>query len=162
MRTIFIGKIPDSLSDNDLENIFRTAGSLRRWIRAYDADSKPCTFGFAEYEDAESLETAIEVLQDLEVPAKRPEPKQDQNGMNTDIEKVTLLVQVDDASRNYADEWRQKRGDDETAVQFRIDSAKEMLASALADVFNPSYSNLDLDGDAAMHDAENKADPITG
>jgi RNA recognition motif-containing protein len=162
MRTIFIGKIPESLSDDDLENILRAAGSLRRWTRAYDADSKPCTFGFAEYEDAESLETATEVLQDIEVPAKRPEPNSDQNGLRTDIEKVRLLIQVDDASRRYAEEWREKRGDDESAVQFRIDTAKELLASVLTDIYNPSFSAMDVDRDAIMHDGENKADPVTG
>jgi RNA recognition motif-containing protein len=162
MRTIFIGKIPESLTEEDLENILRAAGSLRRWTRAYDADSTACTFGFAEYEDAESLETATEVLQDIEVPAKRPEPSQGQNGSRTDVEKVKLLVQVDDASRRYAEEWREKRGDDESAVQFRIDSAKELLASVLADIYNPSFSIMEVDRDAIMHDSDNKADPITG
>jgi hypothetical protein len=65
---------------------------LRKWTRAYDGDSKPCTFGFAEYEDAESLETATEVLQGIEVPAKKPEPKQDQTETNGEIVKVKLLV----------------------------------------------------------------------
>jgi RNA recognition motif-containing protein len=102
MRTIFIGKIPEGVSDNDLDNILRAAGSLRKWTRAYDADGKPCTFGFAEYEDAESLETATEVLQDIEVPAKRPEPKQDQNESSPGIEKVKLLVRSLFPSCNYS------------------------------------------------------------
>jgi RNA recognition motif-containing protein len=92
MRSIFIGKIPEGVSDSDLDNILRAAGSLRKWTRAYDADGKPCTFGFAEYEDAESLETATEVLQDIEVPAKRPDPKQEQNGQSSGMEKIKLLV----------------------------------------------------------------------
>jgi hypothetical protein len=94
MRTIFIGKIPSSVSDDDLFNVLKAAGNLRRWSRAFDTNNKPCTFGFAEYEDAESLETAAEILQDIEVPAKKIEPKRDQNG-DTDmkhVEKVKLLV----------------------------------------------------------------------
>lgn len=92
MRSIFIGKIPPSMSDMDIENILRAAGSLRKWTRAYDADTKPCTFGFAEYEDAESLETATEVLQGIEVPAKKTELKPDQGETNGEIERVKLLV----------------------------------------------------------------------
>ena len=35
-----------------------------------DTDNKVYRFGFAEYEDPESLATAIEVLKDVEVPVK--------------------------------------------------------------------------------------------
>jgi hypothetical protein len=105
MRTIFVGKISPAITDNDLERILRAAGSLRRWTRAYDVDNKPCTFGFAEYEDAESLETAAEVLPEVEVPAKKPEKpevkseiKVEENGEENrgtkGVEKVKLLVRM--------------------------------------------------------------------
>src|ERR1700712_2508043 len=93
MRTIFVGKISPAITDNDLERILRAAGSLRRWTRAYDADSKPCTFGFAEYEDAESLETAAEVLPEVEVPAKKVEIKSE-NGDSKEVVKTKLLVRL--------------------------------------------------------------------
>ena len=72
-RTIFIGNIMNGISDDELESLLRTAGSLRRWTRATDADSKPCTFGFAEYEDVESLGTASQVLteRDIEIPIQK-------------------------------------------------------------------------------------------
>ena len=72
-RTIFIGNITNGINDENLERILRTAGSLRRWTRAIDADSKPCTFGFAEYEDVESLGTAAEIFKerDIEIPAQK-------------------------------------------------------------------------------------------
>jgi RNA recognition motif-containing protein len=162
MRTIFIGKIPQAVSDDALERVLRAAGGLRRWTRAYDADGKACTFGFAEYEDAESLETAAEVLPDVEVPAKKVEAKQEENGETTARERTKLLVQVDEASKKYAEEWREKRGEDESALQFRIDSAKESLANVIMDIFNPSYNGADADGDIGMNDTEIKADPVTG
>lgn len=72
VRTIFVGGITEGAGgDEGIERILRTAGNLRRWIRATDADNKACRFGFAEYEDPESLGTAVEVLRDVEVPAKR-------------------------------------------------------------------------------------------
>lgn len=88
--------------DAGLERLLRAVGSLRRWTRAYDADNKPCTFGFAEFEDAESLETAAEVLQDVQVPSKKIVPKSAEENIKTEegdaeegeaeVEKSTLLV----------------------------------------------------------------------
>lgn len=97
-RTIFVGNIMEGVGgDQGLERILRTAGSLRRWTRATDADNKPCRFGFAEYEDAESLETAAAIFRDVEVPLKRQEPKakQETDGAgeeNGEVEKAKLLV----------------------------------------------------------------------
>jgi hypothetical protein len=64
---------------------------LRRWIRATDADEKPCRFGFAEYEDPESLEVAVEILKDVEVPVKIQTPRAE-GDEEQEIEKSKLLV----------------------------------------------------------------------
>lgn len=72
-RTIFVGNITEGCGgDEGMQRILGVAGGLRRWIRCVDADNKTCTFGFAEYEDADSLSTACEIFQDIEVPSKRP------------------------------------------------------------------------------------------
>lgn len=167
MRTIFIGKIPNAINDEALERILRAAGGLRRWTRAYDADGKACTFGFAEYEDAESLETAADVLPEVEVPTARPTAKKETIKTEDEEEelkpeKAKLLVQVDEASKNYAQEWREKRGEDDSAHQFRVDGANDALASVLVDLFNPAYNGHDTSGDINMNDVDIKADPVTG
>ena len=95
-RTIFVGGITEgSGGDEGIENILQCAGSLRRWIRAMDADNKACRFGFAEYEDPESLATAIEVLKDVEVPVK-PQAvtgtKKEEDGEVAKVDKSTLMV----------------------------------------------------------------------
>lgn len=91
VRTIFVGGITEGAGgDEGIERILGTAGNLRRWIRATDADEKPCKFGFAEYEDPESLGTAVEVLKDVEVPVKRQTPTE--RGDDNEVEKATLLV----------------------------------------------------------------------
>ena len=94
LRTIFIGGITEGAGGDDgIERILRCAGNLRRWTRAMDADNKACRFGFAEYEDPESLATAVEVLKDVEVPVK-PQAvngtKEDDEGVQ--VEKSRLLV----------------------------------------------------------------------
>jgi hypothetical protein len=93
LRTIFVGGITEGCGgDEGIERILRSAGNLRRWTRATDADNKACKFGFAEYEDPESLSTAIEVLRDVEVPVKRQTPHGDDVKENGEVEKSKLLV----------------------------------------------------------------------
>lgn len=94
-RTIFVSNITEGVGgDEGLERILRCAGSLRRWTRATDADNKPCKFGFAEFEDAESLETAAAIFQDgIEVPAKKQEPGK---GEDEEVEMARLLVRSPD------------------------------------------------------------------
>lgn len=99
-RTIFVANITEGMGgDAGLERLLRAVGSLRRWTRAYDPDNKPCTFGFAEFEDAESLETAAEVLQDVQVPSKEVLPKSNEENGETEegeaeVDKSTLLVSL--------------------------------------------------------------------
>lgn len=94
-RTIFVGGITEgSGGDDGIERILQCAGNLRRWIRAMDAENKACRFGFAEYEDPESLATAIEVLKDVEVPVKPQAVKSNVKDEDEDVkvEKSKLLV----------------------------------------------------------------------
>jgi hypothetical protein len=95
IRTIFVGGITEGTGGDDgIERILRSAGNLRRWIRATDAGDKPCKFGFAEYEDPESLSTAVEVLRDVEVPVKRQMPSEEADAKDHVVEKSKLLVSL--------------------------------------------------------------------
>ena len=95
-RTIFVGGITEGVGGDDgIERIFRSAGNLRRWTRAMDADNKACRFGFAEYDDPESLATAVDVLKDVEVPVMQQKAKDINKEVDTDnakAEKSKLLV----------------------------------------------------------------------
>ena len=96
IRTIFVGGITEGAGgDEGIERILRSAGNMKKWVRAMDADDKACRFGFAEYEDPDSLATAIDVLKDVEVPVK----PQSANRMKSEedmarIEKSPLLVSL--------------------------------------------------------------------
>ncbi|KAF2762901.1 hypothetical protein EJ05DRAFT_516364 [Pseudovirgaria hyperparasitica] len=165
-RTIFVGNITEGVGgDEGLERILRTAGGLRRWTRASDADGKPCKFGFAEYEDAESLETAIEIFQNIEIPTRKIEANGTNGKSEDDVqpEMSILLVVVDEASKKYAEDWKGKRNESEETVQFRLDSAKENLAGVLASLQHPQTTHTgDRDGDIVMGDAQVRSDPVTG
>ncbi|KAL8771032.1 MAG: hypothetical protein Q9209_003451 [Squamulea sp. 1 TL-2023] len=172
LKTIFIGGITEGVSGDDgIERILQCAGNLRRWTRAMDAENKACRFGFAEYEDPDSLSTAVDVLRDVEVPLKQQlangAKKEDENGEDSKVDKSKLLIMVDDASLNYLDQYRASRGDqDPIQAQLRLDAAKSALANVLSDLAHPSsrpmqsqdMSNLDRDGDMSMLNGEEKPD----
>jgi hypothetical protein len=93
LRTVFVGGITEGTGGDDgVERILSCAGNLKRWIRATDADDKPCKFGFAEFEDPESLSVAVEVLGDVQVPVKRQMPREADDEKDTEVEKSRLLV----------------------------------------------------------------------
>ncbi|KAF1843501.1 uncharacterized protein K460DRAFT_357223 [Cucurbitaria berberidis CBS 394.84] len=154
-RTIFVGNIPDGVGgDEGMERILETAGKLVRWTRATDANNKPQTFGFAEFADAQSLETAADIFQDVRVPTKRQKPGQEKKEEDEEVETTKLQVMVDDASIKYAEEWSKTRNEDENTVQFRLDTAKEALSLVLGSFFNPpNIPVMEYRGDTMMQDA---------
>ena len=183
-RTIFVGGITEgSGGDVGMERILQCMGNLKRWLRATDADNKACRFGFAEYEDPDSLSTAIDVLKDVEVPVK---PQKASDGVKKEedeeekVEKSKLIVSrgssfsidsmliqnfqivVDDTSLSYLEGFRASRGDqDPITAQLRLDNARTSLAQVLQDLAHPSapvqvtdMSSVDRDGDVSMQDGE--------
>ena len=95
LRTIYVGGITEEFGgDEGVERILRAAGNIRRWSRAMDADGKPCKFGFAEYEDLESLNVAVEVLKDVNIASPRQSAKDDVSEKNDGTDNVTLLVSL--------------------------------------------------------------------
>jgi RNA-binding protein 25 len=154
-RTIFVGNIPDGVcGDEGMERLLETAGKLVRWMRATDSNNKPQTFGFAEYGDAQSLETAAEIFKDVKVPTKRQKPGEVKKEEDEEVETTNLQVVVDAASIKYAQEWSRTRNEDENTVQFRLDTAKEALSHVLASFFNPpNMPQTDYGVDNAMQDA---------
>ncbi|KAF7588807.1 hypothetical protein BBP40_005200 [Aspergillus hancockii] len=162
VRTLFVGGITEGVGgDEGVERILRSAGNLRRWIRATDADEKPCKFGFAEYDDPDSLGTAVEILKDIEVPLKRQTPSEggDKEG---EVEKNNLLVVVDESSLTYLEQYEATRGEEDPAErQKRLDTARATLSAVLSDLFHPTsptqkedVSAIDREGDTTMKDSE--------
>ncbi|KAL9071354.1 MAG: hypothetical protein Q9157_005482 [Trypethelium eluteriae] len=163
-RSIFVGKIPNDVKDDELEGILRTVGTLKRWARIMDTEGKPTGMGLAEYEDVDSLGTAAEVLKekdiDVLVPSQENSARKEEDE-DDEKKKSNLLVSVDENSYNYIEEWASRKGqEDPTAKQFRLDSVREDLESALANVRNAhahlsnSAARTDADGDTAMQNGE--------
>ena len=162
IKTVFIGGITEGCGgDEGIERILRSVGNLKRWVRAMDAQDKACKFGFAEFEDPESLNTAMETLKDIRVPVKRQTPRNTANTENGDAEEVDksiLLVVADENSRAYIDQYEENIGGvDEDSRQMRLDHAKSALEAVLNDLSHPTVpqakddlSAIDRDGDVDM------------
>ena len=180
IKTLFIGGITEGAGgDEGVERILRAAGNLRRWFRATDANEKPCKFGFAEYEDPESLATAIEVLKDIEIPVKQRasggvKKEEDDNEeivkshllvsmRSLDTNRITNSLQVvaDENSHTYIEQYEDSQGGvDMNHKQMLLDQAQDALRAVLADLENPQsrptdqISGIDRDGDIAMKEEQ--------
>ncbi|KAF6829973.1 hypothetical protein CMUS01_07941 [Colletotrichum musicola] len=156
LRTLFIHKIPEGVGgDEGIERLLNAVGKLRRWDAATSvlSDSKGAKFGFAQYEDPDSFATAAELLQDVEVPAKRqktteaPPPESD---TFEGVEMVKLQVAVDPNSLKYLESYKENRGDD-SGAESRVEAAKEALRQVVRDLVYPKTAlTTDGEGDVAM------------
>ncbi|KAK4554617.1 hypothetical protein LTR86_008472 [Recurvomyces mirabilis] len=171
-RTIFVGGLKEGApGDGQIEEVLRCAGKLRRWTRARDSADQLCRFGFAEYEDVESLEAANAIYSDgIEVPVmEKGEVIKNDEG---EAKVMRLLVVVDEQSRDYISEWKGKRKEDDDARQFRLDGCKEDLRQCLAAIANANafaanamaMHGHDASGDTAMTNGDsfaNQEDIVT-
>lgn len=164
-RTIFVGGLSENgVGDEQLEGLMACAGKLRRWTRARDSGDRECGFGFAEFEDVESLEAASEIFGDVEVPVFAADGSvvKGEEGEGEEVKKRKLNVVVDEASLKYIEEWKGKRRESEDQRQFRIESCREEVRNVLAGMVNASAHRAngrhsDRDGDVAMGEANGDA-----
>ncbi|KAJ4420530.1 hypothetical protein N0V82_004303 [Gnomoniopsis sp. IMI 355080] len=164
LRTIFLHKIPASLGDDSgVEKFLNLVGRVRRWDSATSnlSDHKGELFGFAQFDDPESLSIAIELLKDVELPAKKQEPtdgpvkdESEDDDPYKDIDKAKLHVTVDETTAKYLERWEENQPDGSNK-QDRLESAKSALKQAIRDLFYPPLRTQDTEGDTAMGDASN-------
>jgi len=68
MMNIYVGNLPYSMNDGDLESLFAEFGAVQSAKVIFDRETdRSKGFGFVEMEDAESGNAAIEALNDSEV-----------------------------------------------------------------------------------------------
>ncbi len=168
LRTIFIHKIPEGVGgDEGIEKLLAAVGHLHRWDsgKSHLSDHKGELFGFAQFEDVDSLAVAVELLKDLEVPVKRQEASEaarDEDDSSSEIEKVTLQVVVDPNTAKYLEAYSESRGDEvEAEVKQRLESARSTLQGIVQDLFHPRQRNgRNGDGDASMGDGAGAGDNV--
>ncbi|RYP40847.1 hypothetical protein DL768_010568 [Monosporascus sp. mg162] len=71
-RVVFVGNIPYGLSEEQITDIFSTAGKVINFRLVYDRDTgRPKGFGFAEYPDADSAASAVRNINDYEIMGRK-------------------------------------------------------------------------------------------
>ncbi|KAK4890421.1 hypothetical protein LTR27_010828 [Elasticomyces elasticus] len=166
-RTIFVGGLGEGCpNDEALEEVLRCAGKLRRWTRARDADDRVCKFGFAEYEDVDSLDAANVIFEGgVDVPVFGKDGGVVREGDAGEVKTMKLLIVVDEASRKYIQEWKGRGREDEDARQFRLDGCREDLRQCVTGIINAaSYAgnNGALNGDTTMSNGIDEPLPLPG
>lgn len=64
--TLYVGKIAPSIDDNVIKALLEACGPVKSWKRVQDPDTQqPKGFGFCEYEEAEGVLKALQLLNNL-------------------------------------------------------------------------------------------------
>ncbi|KAL2885396.1 RNA recognition domain-containing protein [Ceratocystis lukuohia] len=71
-RVVFVGNIPYDLSEEQIIEIFNSAGKVINFRLVYDRETgRPKGFGFAEYPDSDSASSAVRNLHNYEIKGRR-------------------------------------------------------------------------------------------
>ena len=162
LRTIFLHQIPEGLGgDEGVQKLLGAVGRLRQWDSSASVldEHKGTKFGFARFEDPESLSVAIKLLheQGVEVPTKRQPgtseaPKTDDEFEG--IEKTKLQVAVDATSIAYVESFEENKAADE--LERALETARAAVKEVLRDLFYPTTTSVtETDRDVVMTNGEN-------
>ena len=124
--TLYVGKIAPSCDDGMMRALLEACGPVRSWKRVQDPETQaPKGFGFCEYEEAEGVEKALQLL----------------NGLALDGQE--LLLKPNTATQRYIEELAARKAADkakaeaaaaaeEAAVQMDGDGVKAPKEAAAA------------------------------
>lgn len=164
LRTIFLQQIPDGVGgDEGMQRLLGAVGRLRRWDPSDSVleENKGTKFGFALFENPESLATAVKLLHDeeVEVPLKRQvgssDPPSDDDSFDG-IEKTKLVVTVDPNTLSYLESFNESRADD-PEVEQKLEMARAALKKVVRELFHPlSGAAAESGEDAKMGNTESE------
>ncbi|CAJ2647572.1 unnamed protein product [Trifolium pratense] len=93
--TVYIGKISPTVENEFMLSLLKLCGNIKSWKRPQDLSSgTPKSFGFYEFETAEGVLRALRLLTKL------------------NIDGQELMINVDEAMRNYLERYVQKKTED--------------------------------------------------
>ncbi|KAK6082658.1 u1 snrnp-associated protein [Seiridium cupressi] len=164
VRTIFVQGITDGIGGNaGIEDMLNIVGNLRRWERATDASGKEMPFGFAQFEDAESLWVASELLREIQIPTKKQAPAEapaDADDSYESFDKTKLQFKLDENTTNYLESYLEGRTN-ESDAEARLSAAIGALKQTVRNFFYPPLkTGADADGDVTMGNAGQSGESV--
>ena len=88
-RKVYVGKIPKGISDEFMERLLKSCGSMLSWKRTSDANGEKKAFGFAEYEHIESVFACLKIINNLPLAESR------------------LIVKADTKNCQFLTDWKE-------------------------------------------------------
>ncbi|CED83986.1 U1 snRNP complex, subunit SNU71 and related PWI-motif proteins [Phaffia rhodozyma] len=113
--TLFVGGIASGILDHVLEQLLNACGPLRNLKRVKGATGKPQAFGFAEFEDPDSVLRALAVLNGVELP-----------DLETHGAGKKLIVKADEKTRKFLDDYE--------SMMIRTDADEELELAAVKSI----------------------------
>lgn len=97
--TLYVGKIAPSVSNELIKQLLEACGTVKEWKRMEDPETKALKpFGFCEYEEAEGVIRALNLLNNLAVGGKvvqspRPSAQQPASSLQlVDVKAIDKLL----------------------------------------------------------------------
>ncbi|KAI8381593.1 uncharacterized protein BYT42DRAFT_567103 [Radiomyces spectabilis] len=159
LTTLFVGAIAAGISDGWIERLLKTCGSLTSWKRVKDQSGNPKGFGFATYEDPESVLRALRILgaegesfEGLTLTA------QDGSGV-----QKKLIVKADDNVRNHLDQYKQSnmQTDTDDGRDTEAQQQVEKIVDAINSGQDPETPTEGTPADTEMEAAEDQEDIVS-
>ncbi|CAO3645687.1 unnamed protein product [Cunninghamella blakesleeana] len=104
LNTLFVGAIAAGIPDDWIDQLLKACGNLIEWKRVKDQSGNPKGFGFATYQDPDSVLRALRILGGEE--NNKGIVLKAQDGSQTE---KTLIVKADDNVRNYLNQYKSSR-----------------------------------------------------
>lgn len=98
--TVYVGRISSEASDEFVKSLLEKCGTVTKWNRAADPNTAKLTsFGFCDFEDAQGVWRALELLHDKQLCDKK------------------LLVKCEEKAKQTIDKWKDSRREDLARVK---------------------------------------------
>ncbi|PVU95326.1 hypothetical protein BB561_001902 [Smittium simulii] len=138
--SIFVGSIPEGITDEWLQRLLQTCGEIKSWKRLRDPSGKPKGFGFCEFTSLEATWRVLKILtkgenQGLEIPS-----------LSVPNQKKRLLIKVDEKTRSLLDQYEklkhfdQRDMDINNAATAQVQSLLQELYDSIARHQNPNIA----------------------
>ncbi|CAO3650543.1 unnamed protein product [Mucor fragilis] len=130
LNTLFIGAIAAGVSDAWIETLLKTCGNLVQWKRTRDPSGNPKGFGFATYDDPDSVLCALRVLGGEKTDGVTLKA---QDGSN--VEKK-MIVKADDNVRTHLEGHQRQQLQQDEAKTVASDDEKYNLVQQYIHAIN--------------------------
>ncbi|KAF8326889.1 uncharacterized protein EI90DRAFT_3156469 [Cantharellus anzutake] len=143
LTTLFVGGISAGVTDDFMNSLLSACGPLQSFKRLTNPNGKPQGFGFAEFEEPDSVQRALTLLHGKTIPAVEP-----------GAPNKSLVVRADDKTKAYLQMYESQR------IRTDQDDAADMTAETLiSSIIDQSAAAARASGNAALNEAQAAVPP---